>query len=138
MGYRGMELTIAPTQTVCAHESTRSRGGRAPAIFSVLCQLHVDKCWMVADLGGAQEACALACEIEVEGVSTRYCKIWDGAGVLAAWILHTSKCTPPQHSTGRLRRRGGHLRGKLISTLQATRMVSQLSAIIRFRAFLST
>ncbi|KAF8488052.1 hypothetical protein F5888DRAFT_1594891, partial [Russula emetica] len=61
-----------------------SRGGSAPAIFSVLSQLHVDKCWLVASLGGAQKARALACEIEAEGVSTRYCKVWEGAGFPAA------------------------------------------------------
>ncbi|KAF8488046.1 hypothetical protein F5888DRAFT_1583206, partial [Russula emetica] len=61
-----------------------SRGGNAPAILSVLSQLHVDKCWLVASLGGAQEARALAHELEVEGVSTRYCKVWEGAGVPAA------------------------------------------------------
>ncbi|KAF8488041.1 hypothetical protein F5888DRAFT_1639463 [Russula emetica] len=77
-----------PTQTVRAHEYARSRGGSAPAILSVLSQLHVDKCWLIASLGGAQEARALARELEAEGVSTRYCKVWEGAGVPAAWVLH--------------------------------------------------
>ncbi|KAI0266591.1 Ribokinase-like protein [Russula aff. rugulosa BPL654] len=77
-----------PTQTVRAHEYARSRGGSAPAVLSVLSQLHVDKCWLVASLGGAQEARAVARELEAEGVSTRYCKVWEGAGVPAAWVLH--------------------------------------------------
>ena len=94
-----------PTQTVRAHEYARSRGGSAPAVLSVLSQLHVEKCWLVASLGGAQEARALARELEAEGVSTRFCKVWEGAGVPAAWVLHAGKCPPPQHSTGYLRRR---------------------------------
>ncbi|KAF8488024.1 hypothetical protein F5888DRAFT_1598570, partial [Russula emetica] len=59
----------------------RSRGGSAPAILSVLSQLHMDKCWLIASLGDAQEARVLACELEAEVVSTRYCKVWEGAGV---------------------------------------------------------
>ncbi|KAH9985943.1 hypothetical protein BJV77DRAFT_1061873 [Russula vinacea] len=66
-----------PTQTVRAHEYARSRGGSAPAVLSVL-----------SHLGGAQEARALARELEAEGVSTRYCKVWESAGVPAAWVLH--------------------------------------------------
>ena len=67
----------------------------------------MDRCWLVASLGGAQEARALARELEAEGVSTRYCKVWEGAAVPAAWVLHASKCPPPQHSTGPVRRRDG-------------------------------
>ncbi|KAI0296746.1 hypothetical protein B0F90DRAFT_1744769 [Multifurca ochricompacta] len=77
-----------PSETVRAHEYVRSRGGSAPAVLSLLSQLHANKCWLVASLGGAQEARALKRELEAEGVSTRYCKTWEGAGVPAAWILH--------------------------------------------------
>jgi hypothetical protein len=80
-----------PTQTVRAHEYTRSRGGSAPAVLSLLSQLHADKCWLVASLGGAQEARAVARELEAEGVSTRYCKVWESAGVPAAWVLHAGE-----------------------------------------------
>src|SRR5712671_3307742 len=78
-----------PTQTVRAHEYVRSRGGSAPAVLSVLSQLHADKCWLVASLGSAQEARALARELEADGVSTRYCKVWEGASVPAAWVLQS-------------------------------------------------
>ncbi|KAH9955682.1 hypothetical protein BC827DRAFT_1083854, partial [Russula dissimulans] len=78
-----------PTQTVRAHEYVRSRGGSAPAVLSVLSQLHADKCWLVASLGSAQEAQALARELEEDGVSTRYCKVWEGASVPAAWVLQS-------------------------------------------------
>jgi hypothetical protein len=86
-----------PTQTVRAHEYARSRGGSAPAVLSVLSQLHADKCWLVASLGGAQEARALARELEADGVSTRYCKVWESAGVPAAWVLHAGECAPPAY-----------------------------------------
>lgn len=96
-----------PTQTIRAHEYGRTRGGSAPAILAVLSQLHVDKCWLVASLGGAQEARAVARELEAEGVSTRFCKVWEGAGVPAAWVLHAGKCSTSQHFREHLRCRGG-------------------------------
>jgi hypothetical protein len=96
-----------PSQTVRAHEYARYRGGSAPAVLSVLSQLHVDKCWLVASLGGAQEARALARELEADGVSTRYCKVWEGAAVPAAWVLHAGKLPPPLPFIAHLRRREG-------------------------------
>jgi len=84
-----------PGQSVRAHEYSHSRGGSAPAVLSALSQLNADKCWLVASLGGAQEARAVARELEAEGVSTRYCKVWEGAGVPAAWILHASEWSSP-------------------------------------------
>ena len=80
-----------PGQAVRAHEYARSRGGSAPAVLSVLSQLNADKCWLVASLGGAHEARAVARELEAEGVSTRYCKVWEGAAVPAAWVLDASE-----------------------------------------------
>jgi hypothetical protein len=61
-------------------------------VLSVLSQLNADKCWLVASLGGAQGARAVARELEAEGVSTRYCKAWEGAVVPAAWVLDASEC----------------------------------------------
>jgi hypothetical protein len=85
----------APAQTVRAHEYVRSRGGSAPSILCVLSQLNADKCWLVASLGGAQDARVVTRELEAEGVSTRYCKVWDGAGVPAAWLLHAGEYPNP-------------------------------------------
>ncbi|KAI0264940.1 hypothetical protein BC834DRAFT_843870 [Gloeopeniophorella convolvens] len=78
----------APAQTVRAHAYSRARGGSAPTVLAVLAQLRADKCWLVASLGGAPDAQALARELDADGVSTRFCKVWDGAGVPAAWVLH--------------------------------------------------
>jgi hypothetical protein len=35
---------------------------------------------------------AVARELEAEGVNTWYCKVWEGAGVPAAWVLHAGEC----------------------------------------------
>ena len=55
-----------------------------PAALSLLSQLHADKCWLDASLGGAQEARALSRELEAEGVSTRYWKV-------PVWVLHAGE-----------------------------------------------
>ena len=81
----------APAQTIRAHEYVRSRGGSAPSVLCVLSQLQADKCWLVASLGGAQDARVVRSELEADGVSTRYCKVWEGAGVPAAWLLHAGE-----------------------------------------------
>jgi hypothetical protein len=85
----------APAQTIRAHEYVRSRGGSAPSILCVLSQLNADKCWLVASLGGAQDARVVTRELEADGVSTRYCKVWEGAGVPAAWLLHAGEYSHP-------------------------------------------
>ena len=64
-----------PTQTIRTDEYARSRSASAPAALSLLSQLHADKCWLDASLGGAQEARALSRELEAEGVSMRYWKV---------------------------------------------------------------
>ena len=61
-------LTGRMRSRVCAS----SRGGSALAVLSVLSQLNADKCQLVASLGGAQEARAVARELEAEGFRTRY------------------------------------------------------------------
>ena len=38
---------------------------------------------LVGSLGGVQEVRSVARELEAEGVSTRYCKVWEGAAVPA-------------------------------------------------------
>lgn len=113
-----------PTQTIRAHEYVRARGGSAPSVLCVLSQLNADKCWLVASLGGAQEARVVTRELEAEGVSTRYCKVWEGAGVPAAWLLHAGKYP------------GVSLGEKLMyAPPQATRTASLSSTIIHFQTF---
>ncbi|KAH8981407.1 hypothetical protein EDB92DRAFT_1953174 [Lactarius akahatsu] len=78
----------SPAKTTRAYEYVHSRGGSAPSIFCVLSRLHVDKCWLVASLGEAQEAQVVTRELEADGMNTRYCKVWGGAGVPTTWVLH--------------------------------------------------
>ena len=60
------------TRTGCMRSRVRarSRGGSTLAVLSVLSHLNADKCWLVASLGGVQEARAVALELEAEGFST--------------------------------------------------------------------
>jgi pfkB family carbohydrate kinase len=115
-----------PAQTIRAHEYVRSRGGSAPAVLSVLSQLHAEKCWLVASLGSSQEARSFADELRAEGVSTRYCKVWEGAGVPAAWVLHAGELYARES-------RGGKL--TYVSRLQLIQVPSLLSTIIRSLTF---
>ncbi|KAH9012336.1 hypothetical protein EDB85DRAFT_2135765 [Lactarius pseudohatsudake] len=78
----------SPAKTTRTYEYVHSRGGSAPSILCVLSQLHADKCWLVASLGGAQDAQAVTRELEADGMNRRYCKVWGGAGVPATWVLH--------------------------------------------------
>ena len=118
-----------PTQTIRAHEYVRARGGSAPSVLCVLSQLNADKCWLVASLGGAQEARVVTRELEAEGVSTRYCKVWEGAGVPAAWLLHAGEF--PDAVSGRKT----HLCFVLFFPPQATRTVSLSSTTIHYQIF---
>jgi hypothetical protein len=120
-------------QTVRAHEYVRCRGGSAPAILSMLSQLHVEKCWLVASLGSSQEARSLSRELEAEGVSTRYCKVWEGAGAPAAWVLHAGESPPPFI---RLCARGSRRENlAYFSRLQVIQVASLSSTITHSRTF---
>lgn len=43
----------------------------------------------MAPLSGNPEGQMILRDLEHEGVTTKYCKIWKGAGVPSAWILHS-------------------------------------------------
>jgi hypothetical protein len=44
---------------------------------------------LVAPLSGNTEGQTILRDLENEGVITKYCKIWKGAGVPSAWVLHS-------------------------------------------------
>ncbi|KAJ7066980.1 hypothetical protein C8F01DRAFT_1208267 [Mycena amicta] len=50
---------------------------------------HVET-FLVASLAGNEEGRAIIRELEREGVSTRYCKVWKGAGVPSAWVFEAA------------------------------------------------
>ncbi|KAJ7227212.1 hypothetical protein GGX14DRAFT_488773 [Mycena pura] len=80
----------APSTVVRAHSVTKTRGGSASTFLSLLAQFaHVDA-YLVASLSGNEEGRMIVRELEREGVSTRYCKVWKGAGVPSAWVLESA------------------------------------------------
>ena len=46
---------------------------------------------LVAPLGGNEEGKIVVRDLEQERVSTRFCKIWDNAGVPSAWVLQAGE-----------------------------------------------
>lgn len=79
----------APSTVVRAHSVTKSRGGSASTLLSLLAQFSRVEAFLVAPLGGNDEGKMILRELEREGVTTRYCKIWKGAGVPSAWVLES-------------------------------------------------
>ncbi|KAI0086802.1 hypothetical protein BDY19DRAFT_958799 [Irpex rosettiformis] len=77
-----------PSAVVRAHSVTRSRGGSAATCSSIIAQFPSVEAMLVAPLGGNEEGCMILRDLEREKVSTRYCKIWEEAGVPSAWVLH--------------------------------------------------
>ncbi|KAF5367377.1 hypothetical protein D9758_003693 [Tetrapyrgos nigripes] len=76
---------------VRAHSVSKMRGGSASSLLSLLAQFpHVIDAALIASLGGNDDGQILIQELENEGVSTRLCKVWRGAGVPSAWVLHAN------------------------------------------------
>lgn len=94
---------------VRAHSYIRSRNGSACSVLAVLAQFQpgianegptggagmggggVEGCWLIASLGGNDEGKEVLRELDRAGISTKYCKIWDGVGVPGAWVLHAGE-----------------------------------------------
>ncbi|KAJ7475874.1 hypothetical protein FB451DRAFT_1245086 [Mycena latifolia] len=81
----------APSTVVRAHSVTKSRGGSASTLLSLLAQFSQVEAFLVAPLGGNDEGKMILRDLEREGVTTRYCKIWKGAGVPSAWVLEAAE-----------------------------------------------
>ncbi|KAJ7158735.1 hypothetical protein C8R46DRAFT_957377 [Mycena filopes] len=80
----------APGTVVRAHSVTKTRGGSASTLLSLLAQFARVDAFLVAPLGGNEEGRMILRDLEREGVSTRYCKVWKGTGVPSAWVLESS------------------------------------------------
>lgn len=80
-----------PSAVVRAHSVIRTRGGSASTCLTILAQFQSVEAILVAPLGGNEEGKIILRDLEQEGVSTRFCKIWDTAGVPSAWVLHAGK-----------------------------------------------
>jgi sugar/nucleoside kinase (ribokinase family) len=79
----------APSTVVRAHSVTKSRGGSASTLLSLLAQFSRVEAILIAPLGGNDEGKMVLRDLEREGITTRYCKVWKGAGVPSAWVLES-------------------------------------------------
>ncbi|KAI0357138.1 hypothetical protein OH77DRAFT_1422660 [Trametes cingulata] len=77
-----------PNSVVRAHSVTRVRGGSASTCLSIAAQFPAVEAMLVAPLGGNEEGRMIINDLEQERVSTRFCKVWQDAGVPSAWVLH--------------------------------------------------
>ncbi|KAK0500366.1 Ribokinase-like protein [Armillaria luteobubalina] len=78
----------APSSVIRAHSVEKNRGGSASTLLSLLAQFPNIEAALVAPLGGNDEGSMVIRDLETEGVSTRFCKIWPGSGVPSAWVFH--------------------------------------------------
>lgn len=87
----------APDTVVRAHSVTKARGGSASTLLSLIAQFSQVDAFLVAPLGGNEEGKMILRDLAREGVSTRYCKVFKGAGVPSAWVLESglSSALPP-------------------------------------------
>jgi len=85
-----LELPTHPTPLTVhrAKSVTKSRGGAASACLSILAQFPSVDAKLVASLSNNDEGKMIIDQLEREGVSTRYCKVWEGTSVPSAWVLH--------------------------------------------------
>jgi sugar/nucleoside kinase (ribokinase family) len=81
----------SPSSVTRAHSVSKVRGGSSSTLLSLLAQFPNVEALLVAPLGGNDEGAMILRDLEKEGVSTRYCKIWEGSGVPSAWVLHSGK-----------------------------------------------
>ncbi|KAJ7756461.1 hypothetical protein DFH07DRAFT_742829 [Mycena maculata] len=81
----------APSTVVRAHSVTKTRGGSASTLLSLLAQFSRVEAILVAPLGGSDEGKMILRDLEREGVTTRYCKVVKGAGVPSAWVLESAE-----------------------------------------------
>ncbi|PCH34629.1 hypothetical protein WOLCODRAFT_106308 [Wolfiporia cocos MD-104 SS10] len=77
-----------PSTVLRASSVTRSRGGSACTCLAILAQFPTVEALLVAPLGGNEDGRRVIRELEKERVSTRFCKVWEEAGVPSAWVLH--------------------------------------------------
>lgn len=80
-----------PSAIVRAHSVTRARGGSAGTCLSILAQFQSVDALLVAPLGGNEEGRTIISDLEREGISTKFCKVWEQSGVPSAWVLHAGE-----------------------------------------------
>ncbi|TDL25521.1 hypothetical protein BD410DRAFT_784518 [Rickenella mellea] len=83
----GLKAFPTESDAVRAQSVTRTRGGSASNVLSCVAQFPSVDAMLVAPLGGKDDGKALMEELEEEGVSTKYCKVWENASAPSAWVL---------------------------------------------------
>ncbi|KAI0776967.1 hypothetical protein BD413DRAFT_524291 [Trametes elegans] len=84
----GLPTHPEPNAVVRAHSVSRVRGGSATTCLSVAAQFPAVEATLVAPLGGNDDGRVVMNDLEKEGVSTQFCKVWKESGVPSAWVLH--------------------------------------------------
>lgn len=87
-----LQAQPAPGSVLRAHSVSKTRGGSATTLLSLLAQFPDVETVLVAPLGGNEDGQIILQELEKEGVITRYCKVWKDQGVPSAWVLHSGTC----------------------------------------------
>lgn len=74
-----------------ARSVSKTRGGSVANVLVTLGQFAGIDAMLVAPLAGNSEGNMLIRDLQREGVNTRFCKVWEGAGVPSAWVLESGK-----------------------------------------------
>jgi hypothetical protein len=90
----------APSSVIRAHSVTKTRGGSASTLVSLLAQFPSVETALVASLGGNEEGRAVRADLEQGGVNTKFCKIWKGLGIPSAWVLEAGVCFGNNYEKG--------------------------------------
>lgn len=87
----GLPTHSAPGGVARAHSVAHTRGGAASTALSIIAQFPGVEPLLVAPLGGNEEARNVLQHLQKENVNTKYCKIWENAGVPSAWVIQAGE-----------------------------------------------
>lgn len=87
----GLPTHVSSGAVIRAHSVAHARGGAASTALSILAQFPGVDALLVAPLGGNEEGRVVLQQLQRENVSTKYCKVWENAGVPSAWVMQAGK-----------------------------------------------
>jgi hypothetical protein len=87
----GLDSFPSPGSVSRSHSVTKTRGGSAATVASILAQFSGTEPYLNAALGGNDEAKLVHRRMEREGVILQYCKLWSNASIPTAWVLDTGQ-----------------------------------------------
>lgn len=77
----------ASSTAIRAQSVTKTSGGSASTLLTMLAQFPSVEPMLVASLAGNEDGQLVIRNLENAGVSTRFCKVWKGVGVPSAWVI---------------------------------------------------